>query len=108
MSFLIFEQFLSGKYPAPGICHMEMDPIVGKPAFTGRITIVGLMRKKKERFIFVNVQVFSVLIYMKSSPAHYNENAGVYAPPLMQETAVTDQIAAGEKLCGLRCVGCIV
>ena len=81
---------------------MKMNPVIRKTALTGGIAVMNLMGKEKERFVFVNVQILSPLIYMESSPAYQDEHTGVYTSSLMEKTAVADQIAAGEKFCGVR------
>ena len=87
---------------------MKMDPIIRKPAAAGRIAVMDLVWKKKQGLVFVNIQIPSVLIDMESSPAYHNEYAGVYAPPLVQETVVADEVSAGEKFCGTGSPGSII
>ena len=87
---------------------MKMNPIIRKPAAAGGITIMNLMGKEEERFVFVNVQILSLLIYVESSTAYQDEYTGVYAPSLMEKAAVADQIAAGEKFCRMRGLGSIL
>ena len=87
---------------------MKMDPVIRKTALTGGIAVMNLMGKEEESFILVNVQILSILIYVQGSPAYQDEHTGVYTSSLMEKTAVADQIAAGEKFCGVRGMGSIV
>ncbi len=87
---------------------MKMDPVIRKPAAAGHITIMNLMGKEEERFIFVNVQILSPLIYMESSTAYQDEYTGVYGSSLVKKAAVADQVAAGEKFCRMRGMESIV
>ena len=69
---------------------------------------MDLVGKKKKRFVFMNIQILPVLVYMERSPTYHNEYTGIHAPPLVQETAVADEVSAGEKFCGMGSLGSII